>query len=98
MTDQTPVNVKQADIDKMAAFIRDRIRNRILEHAHIYDHGAIAGMMSDLRALTFIAPVDKAAPAKVPTVMTRAEADVAQQRANSAHDKKERESIRAANA
>lgn len=97
MSDKFHINVKQADLDKMASFVRDRIRNLILEHTHVYDHGKLAGMMSDLRSIAFIEPTDAklvdAPKAKAPT---RSEHDAAQQRANAALDRKERERNQAA--
>lgn len=97
MTDKYPINVKQSDLDKIAQFVRDRVRNLVLEHTHVYDHGKLAGMMSDLRALNYIQPTDAApaAPAQ-PKTPSKSAHDRAQQKANAAHDEKEREQIRAA--
>lgn len=98
MTEQFKMNVKQADLDKMASFLRNRIRQIVLEHMHNYDPGAVAHMMSDLRALGFIEPTDAAAPQTEPEkVPSRAEHDVAQRAESDKHDKRQRELIRAAN-
>lgn len=83
MSEQIDIKVTAAQIESTREFIRGRIRSLIIDTQYSSEPGAIAGYMSDLRALNFICPTDARtqmlAPVKTPS---REEQDAAQQQAS----------------
>lgn len=53
-----PVAVTSKQLDSVHDYITGRIRQHLQEITYAYQPGAIAGMLSDLRALQFIDPMD----------------------------------------
>lgn len=94
MSDPILINVKQSDLDRLREFLRNRLRQLVLEHQHNYDSGAIAGMMSDLRALSYMAPTDASpAPPPPPRAPTREEQDMADRKIQAAIDRKVKDEV-----
>jgi hypothetical protein len=87
--DGYPVDVTKNQIEAYRGYIRGRLRALIQEHNYTFSAGQLAGLMSDLRALDHITPLDATDAGAVKGPAADNDAAAKAQRAERAHNAKE---------
>lgn len=93
MTDQIEIAVTLDHVEKCRSYLKDRIRQLVIDTQYTSTPGAIAGYMADLRALGSILATDQRSMPKAEKTPSRQEHDAEMQKAARSHAKREKAAL-----